>query len=587
MGAEVLPEGGAHFRVWTSRSRSVAVVLEGGARADGPAGAREQPLAPEGGGYFSGRVAGAADGTLYRFRLDGDGPLYPDPASRFQPQGPEGPSRVVDPGRFRWSDRGWPGVRLPGQVVYELHVGTFTPQGSFRAAAEQLPELARTGITLLQLMPVADFAGPFGWGCDGVDLFAPTRLYGEPDDFRSFVDRAHALGLGVILDVVYNHLGPVGNFLPRFSPEYFSERYKSEWGDAPDFDGEGSGPVRELVAANAAYWIDGFRLDATQQIFDSSPEHILAALARSARQAAGERPIVILAENEPQQARLARPAGEGGYGLDGLLNDDFHHAAPVAATGRSAAYYSDFRGTPQELLSSALWGCLFQGQWFTWQEQPRGSPALDLPAPAFVHFLQNHDQVANSLHGERLHQTTSPGRCRALTALLLLAPQTPLLFQGQEYGASSPFLYFAGHRGELARRVKEGRAGFLSQFPNLHDPEARAGLPDPADPRTFERSRLDPGERERHPLRPLPAGLGRGPGPAGAAPVPALPAAGAGRGPGAFAAVRGAGDRPPLRAEGGRPVPAGSSATSITRPRRRAATRAGAGCGARGPSRSS
>jgi maltooligosyltrehalose trehalohydrolase len=494
----VLPNGaGAHFRVWAPRRKDVEVVLEG------KAGTRASRLEPEASGYFSGIVADVRAGALYRYRLDGGSELYPDPASRFQPEGRHGPSQVVDSATFRWSDRGWRGVGRDGQIIYEMHVGTFTNDGTWEAAEQQLPELAAIGITILEVMPVAEFPGRFGWGYDGVDLFAPTRLYGTPDDFRRFVDRAHAVGLGVILDVVYNHFGPDGNYLNQFSTGYFTDRYKNEWGQAINFDGPGSGPVREFFVANAGYWIreyhlDGLRLDATQQIFDASPDHILTAVARQVRAAAGARETLLVAENEAQDARLVRPPEAGGYGLDALWNDDFHHSAMVALTGKNPAYYSDFLGTAQELLSAVKWGTLFQGQWDTWQKQRRGTAALDLAPAQFIAYLQNHDQIANSGTGERCHQLTSPGRHKAMTALLLLAPQTPMLFQGQEFAASSPFLFFADHEGELATKVAQGRRQFLAQFPALALPESQTCLADPGDPATFERCRLDWGERELH-----------------------------------------------------------------------------------------
>jgi maltooligosyltrehalose trehalohydrolase len=354
-------------------------------------------------------------------------------------------------------------------------------------------------------MPVAAFPGRFGWGYDGVDLFAPTQLYGAPDDFRAFVDAAHRRGLGVILDVVYNHFGPDGNYLRRFAEAYFTHAHTTEWGDAINFDGPDAGPVREFFVANARYWIeefhlDGLRLDATQSIFDDSPTHILAEIAEAARDAGhrGGRSTWLVAENEPQRAELARPRTAGGLGLDALWNDDFHHTAVVALTGRDEAYYSDYRGSAREFVAAAKYGFLFQGQRFLWQKKPRGTPALDLPPTAFVHFLENHDQVANSVRGERLMQLTSPGRARALTALLLLGPQTPLLFQGQEFGATAPFLYFADHAGELGALVRRGRAEFLMQFPSIAEPDVRDTLADPGDPATFTRCRLDWRERERH-----------------------------------------------------------------------------------------
>jgi maltooligosyltrehalose trehalohydrolase len=480
----------------------VEVVLEGEPGAEADPSRPAFALAREEDGYFSGRAAGAGTGARYRYRLDGEG-TYPDPWSRFQPAGPHGPSQVVDPAAFPWTDGGWTGVEREGQVVYEMHVGTFTPEGTWEAAARMLPEVAACGVTVLELMPVAEFPGRFGWGYDGVDLFAPTHLYGTPDDFRAFVDRAHASGLGVILDVVYNHLGPDGCYLTRFSRSYFSDRYANEWGDPVNFDGPGSAPVREMFVCNAAYWVDefhldGLRLDATQQIFDASPEHVLVEIGRAARRAGHGRSIYLVAENEPQRTRLVRPVEEGGAGLDALWNDDFHHSALVAAAGRNEAYYVDYRGTPQELVSAVKWGYLFQGQRYLWQSQRRGTPTFGLHPAAFVNYLENHDQVANSARGRRLHQLTSPGRHRALTALLLLAPGTPMLFQGQEFSSSRPFLYFADHVPALAAEVWKGRAAFLAQFPSIATPETMAVLPDPGDPETFARCKLDHAERERN-----------------------------------------------------------------------------------------
>jgi maltooligosyltrehalose trehalohydrolase len=488
---------GAHFRLWAPRRERVDVVLEDGSPP--------RPLArePGGAGYFSGLVEGVGAGARYRFRLDRESPLYPDPASRFQPDGPHGPSEVIDPTAFRWSDGEWRGPELRGQVIYELHVGTFTPEGTWESAARALPQLAELGVTAIELLPIAEFPGRFGWGYDGVDPFAPTRLYGTPDDLRRFVDRAHRAGLAVILDVVYNHLGPDGNYLFTFSPSYRTDRHENEWGDPLDFDGPDAGPVRELFVANAGYWIDefhidGLRLDATQSIHDASDDHIVAAIARRVRDAGGARRTLLFAENEPQDTRLIRPPEAGGHGLDALWNDDFHHSARVAATGSSEAYYTDYRGTPQELISAVKRGFLFQGQRSMWQRQPRGTWAGGIEPARFVQYLQNHDQVANSGYGERLHQLTTPGRCRALTALLLLAPGTPLLFQGQEYWASTPWCYFADHGAELGRLVREGRAEFMRQFASLATPEGQGGLCDPGDVSTFLRCKLDPAERARN-----------------------------------------------------------------------------------------
>lgn len=514
VGAEVDPAGGGvHFRVWAPDRRAVAVVIDG----------RATPLTREPSGHFSGVVADARDGTRYRFRLDEDERLLPDPVSRFQPDGPHEASQVVDPSRFTWTDAAWPGRALEGHVIYEMHIGTFTPEGTWRAAMAHLRALRDLGITTLEIMPIAEFPGRFGWGYDGVDWFAPTRLYGTPDDVRAFVDRAHALDLAVILDVVYNHFGPDGNYLREFARAYFAgheedaadqddrrgaeregaEREGNDWGDALNFDGRDAHGLRELVLANVQYWIeefhvDGYRLDATQQIVDASSEHILAALARRVRTTGGDRHTLIAAENEKQESRLARAIARGGCGLDALWNDDFHHSAVVALTGHREAYYSDYRGSAQELIACAKWGFLYQGQYCPWQKQARGTPALDLKPAQFVTFIENHDQVANSARGLRLHQQTSPGRYRAMTALLLLLPGTPLLFQGQEFASSAPFLFFADHQGQLAADVRRGRATFLSQFLSIADPEVLALLHDPADPDVFARCVLDHDERTRH-----------------------------------------------------------------------------------------
>jgi maltooligosyltrehalose trehalohydrolase len=491
IGAEVVANRLVHFRVWAPAAQRVDVVVSGRSRF--------RALRAEGQGYFS-EVIEAEAGDQYQFRLNESDQLYPDPASRFQPHGPHGASEIVDPRTFRWNDDEWPGVNLKGQVVYELHTGTFTPEGTWASAQTQLEELARIGITLIELMPVAEFEGRFGWGYDGVDMFAPSHLYGRPDDLRRFVDAAHACGIGVLLDVVYNHLGPVGNYLRAFSPAYFTDRYDNEWGDAINFDGPESGPVREFFMANAAYWIeefhfDGLRLDATQQIFDASEPHIITAIGDAARHHAKSRRIVLVAENESQETVNVKPVTEGGRGLDALWNDDFHHSAMVALTGRAEAYYSDTRGDPQEFVSAAKYGYLFQGQYYHWQRKHRGTPALHLEPATFVAYLQNHDQVANSARGLRGHQLTSPGKWRALTALMLLSPATPMLFQGQEFAASSPFLFFADFEGELAEAVRRGRREFLTQFPSVQDFVSRGPLDNPADESTFNRCKLDFAER--------------------------------------------------------------------------------------------
>jgi maltooligosyltrehalose trehalohydrolase len=384
-----------------------------------------------------------------------------------------------------------------------MHIGTFSKDGTWRGAQGELEELAGIGITLIEVMPVADFPGRFGWGYDGVGLFAPTWLYGEPDDMRAFVNEAHARGIAVILDVVYNHLGPDGNYLGAFSPWYFSDKYSNDWGEGINFDGAHCAPVRAFYLANARYWIDefhldGLRLDATQDIKDSSPTHILCEIGQAARCAAGSRQIILIAENEPQVTRLVRPVESGGFGLDALWNDDFHHSALVALTGRNEAYYSDYLGNPQEFVSAVKYGYLYQGQWYKWQNQRRGTPAADLPPSAFVNFIQNHDQVANTARGERPNMVATKGKYRAMTALLMLAPGTPMLFQGQEFGATSPFLYFCDHKAEISKAVRAGRAKFLAQFRSLSLPEMQPIFADPGNPHTFEMAKLDFSERGKN-----------------------------------------------------------------------------------------
>jgi maltooligosyltrehalose trehalohydrolase len=502
IGAELIGEGRTHFRVWAPKAKRLEVVIEGQWGRD--RGAKSAPtfeeLEREATGYFCGVIAADA-GTLYRFRVDGAENYHPDPASRFQPEGPHGPSCVVDPARFQWTDRAWKGIQMPGQITYEMHIGTFTREGTWRAAARELAELARIGIMVIEMMPIADFPGEFGWGYDGVDLFAPTRLYGAPDDLRSFVNEAHSLGLGVILDVVYNHFGPDGNYLGVFSDDYLQRERANEWGDSINFDGNNSGPVREFFITNGKYWIeefhfDGFRFDATQSIHDRSDEYIVGAIGRAARAAAGERSIILVAENESQEAKLIRPRSEGGDDLDGLWNDDFHHSAFVALTGRNEAYYSDYLGRPQEFVSAAKYGYLFQGQPYWWQEAERGMPTFGASPAAFVSFIENHDQVSNSAQGARLRFETSPGGYRAMTALLLLGPWTPLLFQGQEFGATTPFTFFADVGDEnLREAIRKGRFEFLSQFPSLAMANVQRQLPVPTDRKNFERCKLNFAER--------------------------------------------------------------------------------------------
>lgn len=502
IGSEVQPGGGVHFRVWAPDKKTVETAILG----DSLGITSTQfyvPLSAEENGYFSGFIPEAGDGTCYKYRLDGMDMLFPDPASRFQPEGPHGISMVIDPSKFKWTDSDWQGITSANNIIYEMHIGTFTKEGTYDAAIMQLPELSALGITIIEIMPIAEFPGKFGWGYDGVDLYAPTRLYGVPDDLRNFVDQAHANGIGVILDVVYNHFGPDGNYWKDFSKDYFTSKYKNEWGESINFDGKKSKYVREFFITNSAYWIeefhfDGLRLDATQSIFDDSPKNILAEITETARSAAGKRNIFIVGENEPQNKKLVLPIEKNGCNIDCLWNDDFHHSAMVAMNGNNEAYYNDYKGKPQEFISAAKYGFLYQGQYYNWQKQNRGMSALELKPENFCIFIQNHDQVANSGRGLRVHKTTSIGRYKALTVLLLLYPGIPMLFQGQEFAADSPFFYFADHTEDLAKLIKQGRTEFLSQFPSLASAPMKKCLPDPGKTESYELSKLDFTERKKH-----------------------------------------------------------------------------------------
>ena len=483
-----LTGAGCHFRVWAPDHTAVSVVVDG----------QRHPLRRDADGTHAGEVAGVAAGARYGFAFGDGEQVLPDPASRSQPEGPHGLSAVVDPTTFVWTDATWRGIELPGQVLMEVHIGTFTEAGTWAAAAERLPDLVDVGVTVIEMMPVNDFPGRFGWGYDGVGLYAPVALYGEPDDLRRFVDRAHALGLGVILDVVYNHLGPDGTFIPQFGKSIFHDR-RNDWGDVLNFDAGDVAPIRRFFIDNAAYWIrefhfDGLRLDATQEIHDTSPVHIVAEIGAAARAAAGERSIILVAENEPQDSRLLAPMSQGGCGLDALWNDDFHHAAHVALTERREAYYSDYDGSAREIADSLAYGFLMQGQRSSWQKNPRGTPVLRMPPMHFVSFLENHDQVANSGDGRRLSDLAQPARLRAFTAVMLLGPQTPMLWQGQEFAASTPFLYFADQPGAVGEGARKGRREFLTQFPSL----IGADLDDPVAEETFRRSVLDWRDRDRN-----------------------------------------------------------------------------------------
>jgi maltooligosyltrehalose trehalohydrolase len=495
--------GGVRFRVWAPAAKRLEVDLDGG---------RPLPLTRDGDGFWSTVVADARPGSRYGFRVDGQGP-FPDPYSRSQPEGVHGPSEVVEPTAFEWHDADWHGVGIEGLVIYQLHVGTATPEGTFDALIGQLPRIKALGVNAIEPLPVAEFPGQRNWGYDGVDLFAPTRAYGGPDALKRFVDAAHQHGLGVILDVVYNHFGPDGNYLRAFSADYFTNRYQTPWGEAIDYDGPNSARVRQLVLDNVRYWLtefhaDGLRLDATHAIYDSSQPHLLAELTQTARQTVGpERQIVLIAETHENDVRYLLPVEAGGYGLDAVWADDFHHSLRRYLAGDHEGYYADYLGTLEEVARCIEQGWLYEGQETpsSGLEHRRGTPARDRPAWQFVYVLQNHDQVGNRAFGERLNQEIGADRFRAASALLLYLPYTPMLFMGQEFGATTPFQYFTDHTPELGRLVTAGRRKEFAAFSAFADPATRERIPDPQAESTFAASKLRLDEAERSPGRELAA----------------------------------------------------------------------------------
>ncbi len=498
LGAIVQGGGQVDFRVWAPRAGAVDLVVE----REGH-GAEARPLAGSADGSFTITCHDLTAGARYHYVLDGAGPL-PDPASRYQPLGVHGPSAVVDPVAYGWSDDRWAGVPLTELVVYELHVGTFSPAGTFAGAAERLPALRALGVTCVELMPVADFPGTRNWGYDGTALFAPALCYGTPDDLRRLVDTAHGLGLAVLLDVVYNHTGPDGSYLSRFSPYYFTDRHASPWGAGLDVDGEQSARVREFVIENALHWIheyhmDGLRLDATHAIHDGSSRHLLAELTARVKSSAAHRYVHVIAEDHRNLATMVTPPDESGWGLDAVWADDFHHQMHRLLTGDHDGYYRDFSGTAADLATTIRQGWFFTGQYSEHLQAPRGTDPSSIPARRFVVCLQNHDQVGNRALGERLHQQIDAAAFRAASVVLLTAPQTPLLFMGQEWATSSRFLYFTDHQEPLGRLVAEGRRREFGDFAGFADPAAADGIPDPQALSTFLASRLDWSERDVEP----------------------------------------------------------------------------------------
>jgi malto-oligosyltrehalose trehalohydrolase len=487
-GAE-LHEDGVDFRIWAPSMTRATVVVDGEPHA----------MTHREDGWFTTRIARARAGSRYAFTFPGLEAPIPDPASRFQPDGVHAPSEVVDPTEYTWREA-WRGRPWEEIVVYELHVGTFSPEGTYAGALRRLDDLVAAGVTAIELMPLAQPAGERNWGYDGVLPFAPQRAYGTPNELKALIDGAHARGLCVYLDVVYNHFGPEGNYLPAIAKPIFTDRHHTPWGAAINYDGPGSSTVRELVVQNALYWLreyrfDGLRLDAVHEIRDDSPHHVLTELATRVRASVEhDRHIHLVLENDANEASRLDV-------YDAQWNDDAHHAYHVCVTGERDGYYGDYADAPARRLARALCeGFADQGEASPHRGgKPRGEPSADLPATAFVDFLQNHDQIGNRAFGERLSALAPREAVRAATAVLLLAPAIPLLFMGEEWEASTPFLFFSDFGPDLARAVTEGRRKEFAAWPAFADPATRERIPDPQDPQTMRASALRWDEREAEP----------------------------------------------------------------------------------------
>ena len=484
-GAEIVA-GGVRFRLWAPKHQEIRLQLAEGAPA--------LAMISTGDGWHERVTPTAGRGSLYQFVLP-DGLHVPDPASRFQPRDVHGPSEVIDPGDYQWHDALWHGRPWEECVIYELHVGAFTAEGTFRSAIGRLDYLRDLGVTAIELMPIADFPGRWNWGYDGVLLFAPDSSYGRPEDLKALVDAAHQRGIAVLLDVVYNHFGPDGHYQPSYAP-VFTERHKTPWGDAVNFDGTGSPTVRAMIVENAVYWLtefnlDGLRLDAVHAIIDTSAEHILDAIAREVRQVAGDRHIHLILENEANEAsRLRRDANGAPERYSAQWNDDLHHVLHTAASGEKSGYYAEYQGDSDKLGRALAQGFAFQGELMRYRGAPRGEPSAQLPPQAFVGFIQNHDQVGNRAFGERLTMFAPAEAVRAVAAIYLLAPQIPMIFMGEEWGAAQPFPFFCDFTGELAAAVRDGRRAEFSRFPEFRDPQQRERIPDPTAAETFLSAKL-------------------------------------------------------------------------------------------------
>ena len=487
-GAECHDDGTTRFRLWAPNASCVGLVL-----SDLPftfAMARVDK------GWFE-LVTEARPGTQYRFEIDSR-QRVPDPASRFQPSGVHGSSEVIDPLVFEWQNWQWKGRAWEEAVIYELHVGAFSPEGTFAGAEKKLDYLADLGVSAVEIMPVSTFPGQCNWGYDGVLPYAPAPAYGRPEDFKRFIDAAHSRNLMVVLDVVYNHFGPEGNYLHLYAPQFFTDRHHTPWGQAINFDGPCSRIVRDFFIHNALYWLeeyqlDGLRFDAVHAIKDDSSPDILTELAESVRKSFAERQIHLVLENDNNAAHYLSPNSRHPELYNAQWNDDIHHAAHVLLTGEKDGYYSDYAGRPIWHLGRCLAeGFAYQGEASSFRRgELRGEPSRDLPPTCFVSFLQNHDQVGNRAFGERITKLTDPERLRVALTLLLLAPSPPLLFMGEEFGASTPFLFFCDFGPDLASKVTDGRRSEFAHFAQFSSAEAQARIPDPDSPETFLRSKLD------------------------------------------------------------------------------------------------
>ena len=492
-----LEGGSTQFRVWAPQAQMVAALVESNRNQPG----RSVPLVRDKAGYFTGGSPDIGSGDRYRYQLDGQA-AFPDPASRWQPEGVHGPSEVVDPSRFAWTDDHWLGPDRDRLVIYELHVGSFTPEGLYAGVIDHLPALADLGVTLIELLPLNACDGRWNWGYDGAALFAPWHHYGTPDELRTLIDRAHALKLGVILDVVYNHFGPAGNYTGQFSAGYTRPDVATAWGPAINLGGPGSEHVRGFFLANARHWIneyhfDGFRVDATHAFVDDGPEPFLGEFAREVR-VSTDRDLILIAEDHRNLRTIIQPARLGGWDFDGVWADDFHHITRRYLTGDHDGVYQDFSGTVAELVTTINRGWLKTGEWSAYRQQPRGTDPTGIPPARFVFCIQNHDRVGNRGAGDRLHHAVDLATYRAITAALLLAPATPLLFNGQEWAASTPWHYFTDHAPVLGAAIQAGRAREFQRYDDFRDPSKLATIPDPQAESTFQRGILDWTERD-HP----------------------------------------------------------------------------------------